>query len=77
MKCTFCQIVNREKEEKKFQEWNHIVSFSDIKPAGDIHFLLIPKIHITDALELTEMNLNVLNEMKNISHLLLTKAVKL
>ena len=44
----------------ELQEWKLSISFSDFKPASRIHQLIIPKIHLTDALELDKSNLDLL-----------------
>ena len=76
MKCKFCAVIIKTKIENDFIEWNKIASFRDIKPAGEIHFLLIPKIHISDALELTDLDFEMLEEMKNVADYLLKRDVK-
>ena len=44
----------------ELHEWQLSISFSDFKPASRIHQLIIPKVHLTDALELDKSNLDLL-----------------
>jgi histidine triad (HIT) family protein len=52
--CLFCKITNKEIPAKIIYEDNTMVAFHDISPKADIHFLIIPKIHITSMLDLKE-----------------------
>jgi len=53
MACLFCDIANKQAESKIVYEDENFIGFHDIKPASDIHFLLIPKKHITNTKSLT------------------------
>lgn len=50
--CLFCRIVNKNIPAKLIYEDDEIVAFHDINPKADIHFLLVPKLHISSMLDL-------------------------
>lgn len=57
--CLFCKIINGEIPSKKVYEDEMIYVFEDIAPAAPIHYLLIPKEHISGASEITAENSSV------------------
>lgn len=57
--CLFCKIINGEIPSKKVYEDELIYVFEDIAPAAPIHYLLIPKKHISGASEITAENSSV------------------
>jgi len=50
--CLFCKIINGEIPSKKMYEDEEIFAFHDIKPQAPVHFLVIPKKHIRNIMEL-------------------------
>ncbi len=56
MDCVFCKIVNGEIPSKKIYEDDLVYAFYDINPITPVHFLVIPKQHITGANEINEDN---------------------
>lgn len=50
--CLFCKIIAKTIPSKVIYEDEDILVFHDIKPCAEVHFLLIPKLHITNMLEL-------------------------
>jgi len=50
--CLFCQIVSGKVPSKKIYEDDEIFAFHDINPAAPVHFLVVPKKHIRNLLEL-------------------------
>lgn len=60
MMCIFCKIVNREIPVKLIYEDEFVVAFDDINPTAPVHFLVIPKIHISTLNEITSENSNML-----------------
>ncbi|MCL2800580.1 MAG: histidine triad nucleotide-binding protein [Treponema sp.] len=50
--CLFCKIIAGEIPCKKLYEDDDILAFFDIKPAAPVHFLVVPKKHINNLLEL-------------------------
>lgn len=59
MDCIFCKIVAGEIPSKKVFEDDLVYVFEDIEPAAPIHYLIIPKEHISSAKEITEENSKV------------------
>ena len=45
--CLFCKISRGEIPSKKIYEDEEVFAFHDINPAAPVHFLIIPKRHIT------------------------------
>lgn len=56
MDCLFCKIVAGEIPSKKVYEDDMILAFHDISPMAKVHVLVIPKIHIGSATEVTPEN---------------------
>lgn len=52
--CLFCKIIEKTIPSTIIYEDNEILVFNDINPCAEVHFLLIPKRHITNMLQLTE-----------------------
>jgi histidine triad (HIT) family protein len=50
--CLFCKIVKGEIPGKKIYEDDEMLAFHDINPMAPVHFLVIPKKHITSLLDL-------------------------
>lgn len=61
--CIFCKIMAGEIPSKKIYEDDKILAFYDISPAAPIHFLVIPKAHISSANELTEENAEIVSHI--------------
>ena len=51
--CIFCKIIAGEIPSNKFFEDDDILAFHDIDPKAPTHFLVIPKQHIPNIMELT------------------------
>lgn len=45
--CIFCKIAKGEIPCKKIYEDSDLIAFHDINPAAPVHFLMVPKEHIT------------------------------
>lgn len=56
MSCIFCKIVNGEIPSKKVYEDEHVLAFHDLNPLAPVHVLIIPKMHIESAADITEEN---------------------
>ncbi len=57
--CIFCKIAAKQIPSKPVYEDDLVYAFYDLEPKAPIHFLVIPKQHITSALQLTEAENNV------------------
>lgn len=56
MDCLFCKIIAGEIPSAKVYEDDMIYAFKDISPIAPVHYLIIPKEHITGASEITAEN---------------------
>lgn len=56
MDCIFCKIIAGEIPSTKIYEDESVYVFADIAPIAPIHYLLIPKQHISGASEITAEN---------------------
>lgn len=54
MDCVFCKIVTGEIPSDKIYEDEDIIAFNDLDPQAPIHFLVIPKKHITSLAQVEE-----------------------
>ena len=54
MDCVFCKIAAGEIPTEKIYEDEDIIAFNDLDPQAPIHFLVIPKKHITSLATLDE-----------------------
>ncbi len=52
--CLFCMIAEGKIPSKKLYEDDQVVAFYDINPQAKVHFLVVPKKHISSAAALTE-----------------------
>jgi histidine triad (HIT) family protein len=50
--CLFCKIIAGEIPSKKLYEDDDMYAFLDINPMAPVHFLVIPKKHIVNLMEL-------------------------
>jgi len=61
--CIFCKIVAGEIPSKKIYEDDEMLAFHDIKPAAPVHFLVVPKKHINNLLEIEASDTPLLGKM--------------
>lgn len=54
--CLFCKIIAGEIPSKKVYEDENVYAFHDIAPNAPVHVLVVPKIHIASANEITPEN---------------------
>ena len=54
MDCVFCKIAGGKIPTEKIYEDEDIIAFNDLDPQAPIHFLVIPKKHITSLATLDE-----------------------
>ena len=50
--CIFCKIISGEIPSKKIFEDGEFLAFHDLNPQAPLHFLVIPKKHIRNIMEL-------------------------
>ena len=56
MDCLFCKIIAGEIPSAKVYEDDYVYGFKDIAPIAPVHYLIIPKEHISGASEITAEN---------------------
>ena len=56
MDCLFCRIIAGEIPSKKLYEDDDVLAFYDIDPQAPVHFLVIPKAHISGPDAVNEEN---------------------
>ena len=61
--CIFCKIIAGEIPSKKIYEDDKVLAFYDISPEAPVHFLVIPKDHISSANELNEENCEIISHI--------------
>ncbi len=61
--CVFCKIVKGELPSKKEYEDDDILVFQNIDPIAPTHVLIIPKKHITNLSDTSELDRDVLGGM--------------
>ena len=61
--CLFCKIIAGEIPSKKLYEDDEMLAFFDINPMAPVHFLIIPKKHISGLLELEAQDVNLLGRL--------------
>jgi histidine triad (HIT) family protein len=64
--CIFCKIVEGKIPAKKVYEDEEILAFHDIQPWAPVHFLLIPKQHITSFTDVGEAHAPLLGKMMSL-----------
>ncbi len=57
--CIFCKIIAGEIPSGKVYEDELIYAFNDINPQAPVHVLIIPKMHMDSANDVTAANSNV------------------
>jgi histidine triad (HIT) family protein len=61
--CLFCKIVAGEVPSKRVTSTPATYAFFDINPAAPVHFLVVPKKHITNAAHIEPGDGDILTEM--------------
>ena len=61
--CLFCKIIAGEIPCKKIYEDDSVLAFYDINPQAPVHILVIPKLHIKSAGEVTAENSKVISHI--------------
>lgn len=61
--CIFCKIIAKEIPSKIIFEDDDVLVFHDINPSADVHFLIIPKEHITSMLDLTNQHQQLMGKI--------------
>lgn len=61
--CLFCKIANKEIPSSVVYEDEKILAFKDINPEAPVHILIIPKVHIDSAQDISESNSNIISHI--------------
>ena len=72
--CIFCKIGKEEIPAKAIYEDDDVIAFNDIKPKATVHFLIIPKAHITSLADATPADTPLLGKMLALVPVLAKKA---
>ncbi|MFI3229262.1 MAG: histidine triad nucleotide-binding protein [Bacillota bacterium] len=68
--CLFCKIANGEIPAKKFYEDDEMVIIADINPQAEKHYLLLPKRHFANIIEMNDEEAVILGKcLKTLSKL--------
>jgi histidine triad (HIT) family protein len=63
MDCLFCKITNKEIPAQIIYEDEHVIAFNDINPQAPLHFLVIPKKHISTLNDIEEVDRELVGHM--------------
>lgn len=63
MDCIFCKIINGDIPSNKIYEDDKVLAFHDISKVAPIHFLVIPKKHISSMNEINEGNSEIISHI--------------
>jgi histidine triad (HIT) family protein len=63
MDCIFCKIINREIPSDIIYEDDDMIAFKDVNPQAPIHFLVVPKKHITNIMSLNDEDYPLLGKI--------------
>jgi histidine triad (HIT) family protein len=61
--CIFCKIIAGEIPGKKIYEDDEFLAFHDVNPQAPVHFLVIPKRHIRNIMELDAADSGLLGRL--------------
>lgn len=59
MDCVFCKIISGQLPAAKILETKDLIAIKDINPRAPIHYLIIPKKHITDMRDLAPETIQI------------------
>lgn len=63
MDCIFCKIVQGELPSDILQESAQAVIFKDVRPSAPVHYLVVPKKHISSIKEISHENEKLLGHI--------------
>lgn len=65
--CIFCKIVSGDIPTELVAQTDSVLAFRDIAPLAKVHFLIIPKEHHSNVVELSENEPEVLKEVMSVA----------
>lgn len=70
--CLFCKIINNEIPADKIYETEDVLVFKDLSPQAPVHFLIIPKKHISTLNDITDDDQQLIGKIyiaaKHVAH---------
>lgn len=64
--CLFCKIINGDIPAQKLYEDEQVIAIKDINPKAKVHFLVMPKQHISSVSEITGNDEQLIGHMINV-----------
>lgn len=61
--CLFCKIIAGQIPSRKVYEDDELFAFHDIDPAAPVHFMLVPKTHVSSMAQLTQEHADLLGRL--------------
>ncbi len=68
MNCLFCKIIEKKIPSKIVYEDERVLAFEDINPQSPVHILVIPKKHISTALEIKDEDNELIGYMFQVAN---------
>ena len=65
--CVFCLIIAGNAPAKIVREWDDVIAIVPLNPVTDGHVLVMPKIHVSDALENPEITAQVMKRSSELA----------
>jgi histidine triad (HIT) family protein len=65
--CIFCKIIAGQIPSRKVYEDDDVFAFHDINPWAPVHFLVVPKKHITSMAHLTEADAGLMGKIMTLA----------
>lgn len=72
--CLFCKIVNKQIPSQVVYEDDKVMAFKDINPVAPVHYLIIPKEHLANVLDLNEINSAIIGHIHIVANKLAKEA---
>ncbi len=63
MDCLFCKIIQGEIPADKMYEDDNVLAFRDISPQAPVHFLVIPKKHLSGPSDVDETDAELIGQL--------------
>ena len=61
--CVFCKIVGKSIPSDVIYEDDYVLVIKDLNPRASVHYLLIPRIHLTDMNSVNDSNIKFVFKM--------------
>jgi len=67
MSCIFCQIASKEIPSELIHEDDELIAFHDIEPQAPVHFLVMPKKHVTRLADMDAGDFPLIGKMAKVA----------